>query len=43
MAKAAQADADSCTKGSYIGAMEKALKAEAAEVDRLKRFLRAVK
>ena len=41
LAKAARADSDSCAKGSYIGAMEKALKAEADEVDRLKGVLKA--
>jgi hypothetical protein len=40
LAAAAKADSASCEKGSYIGAMEKALKAEADDVERLRGLLK---
>jgi len=42
LAAAARADAATCEKGSYIGAMEKALKAEAAESARLQGLLKGL-
>ena len=43
LADAAKADAESCEKGSYIGAMEKALKAQADESARVGKLLQRVK
>ena len=43
LAVAAKADATSCDAGTYIGAMEKALKAAAVESARLQELLKRIK